>query len=408
MKRNILINIHYLEIGGAETSLIGLLHSLNPEDFKVDLLINDPRGELMRYIPDWINIIEIPKVYSMIERPIVEVLKMGYLKLAIARLMSKYKYGKYARGKNPVSGDAIFGYVGKYTTPVLPPLDNLGEYDLAISYVTPHNIVVEKISAKKKIAWIHTDYSKIDVDASLELPVWSSFDKIISISPDVTNSFVKTFPSLKDKIIEIENFLPVDLILKRAEEFLPKDMPKEENLINLLTIGRYCEAKRIDEIPIIAKNLKEAGIIFNWYIIGYGNDNEIKKIKDSIEKHNVGDRVILLGKKENPYPYIKACDTYVQPSRFEGKSITVREAQLLGKPVVITNYPTASSQINDGVDGFIGPYDTESFSLFLKNLLINKVEVLNSLSKKLKNSEFSQIDNYQKFLSLLQPQERSI
>ena len=69
--------------------------------------------------------------------------------------------------------------------------------------------------------------------------------------------------------------------------------------------------------------------------------------------------MVLLGKKSNPYPYIKACDLYVQPSRYEGKSVTVREAQILCKPVVVTNYPTAHSQINDGVDGVIVPLDNE-------------------------------------------------
>ena len=70
--------------------------------------------------------------------------------------------------------------------------------------------------------------------------------------------------------------------------------------------------------------------------------------------------VRILGKQANPYPFIGACDVYVQPSRYEGKSITVREAQILGKPVVITNYPTAASQVTDGVDGVIVPMDVEA------------------------------------------------
>ena len=69
------------------------------------------------------------------------------------------------------------------------------------------------------------------------------------------------------------------------------------------------------------------------------------------------ERVIILGKKNNPYPYMRACDLYVQPSRYEGKAVTVREAQLLGKPVVITNYATSASQLEDGADGVIVPMD---------------------------------------------------
>ena len=79
--------------------------------------------------------------------------------------------------------------------------------------------------------------------------------------------------------------------------------------------------------------------------------------------------VILLGKKENPYPYIKRCDLYVQPSRYEGKSVSVREAQILCKPVIITDYPTASSQIKSGIDGFIAPIDNKGCAKFIDNVL---------------------------------------
>lgn len=360
-----------MEIGGAETSLIGLLHHLDSKEYKVDLLINDPRGEMIKYIPEWVNIIKAPKAYNYIERPIIETLRAGLLCMVYSRLKAKYKFSQYLKKKKAKDGNAIFGYIGKYVTPALPSLDYLEEYDVAISYVTPHNIVLEKVLAKKKIAWIHTDYSKIDINEDIELPVWEGYDKIVSISPDVTKSFLKIFPSLKDKIIEIENFIPESLIKSRSEEFIPKDMPQKEGMINILTIGRYCQAKRIDEIPVIAKILKEKDRKFRWYIIGYGSKVEECKIKAAIKGNNVEEEVILLGKRENPYPYIRACDMYVQPSRYEGKSITVREAQLLGKPVVITNYPTAQSQIENGRDGLIGPYQTEEFANYLADFFQN-------------------------------------
>lgn len=373
LKKKILFNIHYLEIGGAETSLIGLLHSINSDVYDVDLLINDPRGELMKYVPDWTNVIPSPEAYRMIERPLVEVLKRRHFRIAFARLMAKYKFRRYIDRKKPSDGNAIFGYIGKYVTPVLPSLTNLGDYDVAVSYVTPHNIILEKVRAKKKIAWIHTDYSKIDVDTEIESPVWAGYDKIVSISPAVTASFLSVFPSLENKIIEIENFLPEDLIRERVKEFVPEDMPKVNGVINLLTIGRYSVQKRLEDIPLMANILiKESGKDFRWYLIGYGNERELQKIKDAIEKYEVGNTVILLGKKENPYPYIKASDIYVQPSRYEGKSITVREAHLLGKPVIITDYPTAKSQVRDGIDGFIGPYETEAFAHFLMDFIKDK------------------------------------
>ena len=84
------------------------------------------------------------------------------------------------------------------------------------------------------------------------------------------------------------------------------------------------------------------------------------------------EHVIILGKRSNPYPYIKACDIYVQPSRYEGKSVTVREAQMLHKPIVVTNFPTASSQIENGSDGIIVPMDNRGCAVGIKALIDDK------------------------------------
>lgn len=129
--------------------------------------------------------------------------------------------------------------------------------------------------------------------------------------------------------------------------------------MKLLSIGRFTHAKNYDNVPDIARRIvTDYGIDdLRWYIIGFGGDEQL--IRRNIDRAGMQEHVVLLGKKSNPYPYIKACDLYVQPSRYEGKSVTVREAQILCKPVVVTNYPTAHSQINNGVDGVIVPLDNE-------------------------------------------------
>lgn len=129
-------------------------------------------------------------------------------------------------------------------------------------------------------------------------------------------------------------------------------------LMKLLSVGRFTSAKNYDNVPEIARGVIARGVDdLKWFIIGYGGDEPL--IRRKIAEAGMEEHVILLGKKDNPYPYIKACDIYVQPSRYEGKSVTVREAQILGKPVVVTAYPTAASQINNGVDGVIVPMDNE-------------------------------------------------
>ena len=181
--------------------------------------------------------------------------------------------------------------------------------------------------------------------------MWGSYDYIASISQAVTTNFLKNFPQLEDKIIEIPNILPVKLISKQADEFDVSNEMIDDGSIKLLSIGRYCEAKNFDNVPFICKKILELGLNVKWYIIGFGGDEE--RIKKSITESHMEDHVILLGKKSNPYPYIKACDVYVQPSRYEGKCVSVIEAQSLHKPVIITNYPTAMSQLKDGYDGVI-------------------------------------------------------
>ena len=113
------------------------------------------------------------------------------------------------------------------------------------------------------------------------------------------------------------------------------------------------------------------------------------------------DTVIILGKKENPYPYIKACDIYVQPSRYEGKAVTVCEALLLNKPVVITDYPTARSQIKNGFDGIIVPLDNQGCANALAEIMTDK-ELLNRLVENMKKTDYSNESEIDKLYELIE------
>lgn len=372
MKPRIFIVMHYMEIGGAETALVGLLNALDPARVDVDLFLYDHRGEMMQFIPEWVNLLpQIPK-YSVLERPIVELVKRGFWGIAAARMWAK-RISKvaYKRSGSKLENNGGLDKMSKCTTPLLPKINQSVTYDLAISFLTPHRIVAEKVKAKKKIAWIHTDYTRVWVDAEEELKVWQKYDYVASISGDVTNTFLQVFPSLAPKIVEIENILSPKFVRKRAEL---QDVDKEfrqTDKISLLSIGRYSEQKNYDNVPDICKRLiNKTKLNIKWYIIGYGGDEAL--IRQKIKEAGMEEHVILLGKRSNPYPYIKACDIYVQPSRYEGKSVTVREAQMLCKPVVVTNYPTAPSQIRSGVDGVIVPMDNKGCANGLAEVICNK------------------------------------
>ena len=368
MKKRIFISMHYMELGGAEAALIGMLQAMDYGRYEVDLFLYSHQGEMIQFVPKEVNLLPENKEYSMIEKPMSFVLKAGYFRIVLARLKARWQFKRYLKHKGVKESAAVFQYVGNVVTPILPSLEYLGEYDLAISFLNPHNIVRDKVKAKKKICWIHTDYTCIDVNVELELPIWASYDHVISISPDVTRTFLQVFPSLKDKIVEMENILSTEFVRKRAEEF---DASEEfvGDGVKILSVGRFCEAKNYDNVPDICRRIREKGINLRWFLIGYGDDSLIRqRIREAgMEKY-----VIILGKRSNPYPYIKACDIYVQPSRYEGKSVTVREAQMLCKPVIVTNYPTAKSQVKNGIDGVVVPMDNEGCSNFMADFIQNK------------------------------------
>ncbi len=367
-----------MHIGGAERALIGLLHAFDYGRVQVDLFLNRHEGELMADIPPEVNLLPENPKYKSLAEPIQLTIKRGQIAIAAARLLGKLAARRKENGVHRDSG--IFGeYSHKYTKWLMPNVNPDVEYDLAISFITPHYFVAEKIRAKKRIAWIHTDYSQIALDVPSQLKMWSAYDYIVSISDEVTRAFLGVFPTLKDRIILIENILPEKLIRKQANEHYP-DCPRAK--FNLLTIGRFSYPKRLEEIPAICSALVSKGLDVCWNIIGYG-DTE-KMIKENIVKCQMEGHVHILGKKDNPYPYIKACDLYVQPSRYEGKAVTVREAQMLGKPVVITDFPTAHSQLEDGVDGMIVPLDTIECSKGIFELLRHpkKMEEMSENSQK--------------------------
>lgn len=399
--KHILINIHYLEIGGAERALLGLLSALDPKRVQVDLFLNQHTGEFLSLVPSWVNLLPEISAYTCIEQPISLLVKQGHLLIAAARLWAKFRHQMYARRLNEKQrqrDESIFQFMEQALQPLLPKVQPLKEYDLAVNFLGQHFIVLDKERAKKKVTWIHTDYSTVYINPQLGLPSWGAFDNIISISPECTKAFLSVLPSLQSKIVEIENILSPQFIRQQAAlESIDSEMPNEPEVVKILSIGRFSPPKHFEAIPEICAEMERQGVNFRWYIVGYGDDTLIQQ---SLEKYRMRHRMILLGKKTNPYPYIKACDIYAQPSIYEGKSVTVREAQILGKPVVITNYPTAKSQITSGVDGMIVPLETLACAKGIADFIKDK-ELQTRLMEYLQTHDFGNEKEVEKFYQLM-------
>ncbi len=386
-----------MELGGVERSLLGLLDSIDYNYYGVDLCLMRHSGELMPYLNPKANLLpEIPQ-YASLAVPMASLIRSGQFGILCGRLQGKLAAQRFDK-QHPCDKPSVTAltYSHNYTLHSMPQVSDK-TYDLAIGFLTPHRFARERVKATKYAAWIHTDYTALSFDRATEIAMWNKYDAICGVSEQVSKGFQTTFPELAGKVQTIENILPKELIYKQADE-PQNDMPSDGSAA-ILSVGRFCDAKNFDNVPDICRRLVADGLDVKWYLIGYGGYEPL--IRQKIAEAGMQDRVIILGKKNNPYPYMRTCDLYVQPSRYEGKAVTVREAQLLGKPVVITNYATSGSQLEDGVDGVIVPMDNAGCAAGIAVLLRDPAR-MQQLSENCQKRDYTNSAEVEKIYALME------
>ncbi|MCI7135716.1 MAG: glycosyltransferase [Candidatus Limivicinus sp.] len=396
MKKKILFIMPSMFIGGAERSLLGLLEAIDYTQYDVSLFLYRHEGEFLAYIPDQVNLLPPMKEYGTFDVPIRSLLFSRRWRFGLARLISKAALKIHCLISGEKKGVWMsMQYTARYLLPLLPEIP--GEYDLGVMFLGVADPLIHKVKAKKKVTWCHTDYDTLYPNKGMDRKTYEAVDRVVFVSDACREKMTRFYPALTDKTRVIENILGEKLLLQQAEVPV-KDMPHLDDGYRLLSIGRFSEAKNFDNVPNICKSLLDAGLHVKWYLIGYGGDEEL--IRQKILEAGMEEHVILLGKKENPYPYIKACDLYVQPSRYEGKCVTVREAQTLGKPVVITRYATSASQLEEGVDGVIVPMDNEGCAAGIADLLRDPAR-MERLSQTCKSRDYSNRQEVEKLYLMM-------
>lgn len=250
------------------------------------------------------------------------------------------------------------------------------EYDVAIAYAEGLSTkVVEAVAARKKLVWIHNDYAFDGASGGGKLTDFSKFDVICCVSHATEQSFQNAYPQFKNKTTTLYNVVNEDFIRERASE--PTDDVRFNTgcLFTIVSVGRVCAQKAFGVIPGIASSLKERGVKFRWYIVGGGPADEVATVVESIEKEQVGDVVIMLGEKENPYPYIKNADLYVLTSVYESYPTVINEARVLNVPIVSNSIPPAFEMLSDE-EAVIVPIENMAESI--AGLIRNK-ELYNTL-----------------------------
>ena len=386
-KKNILVIFTgALELGGIERSLLGLLDSIDYEKYSVDLFLYAHHGTLFPLINENVNLLPEVRELAYLRESFAGKIRHGSIVAAGKRLRDEIRL---KTGKK-VSMDDTWAEVMRRCAPVLTK-----HYDLALGFFRPFGFLREKVNADVKVGWVHTDYTGANSDDLLD--AYNGLDYIAAVGEGPKKAFCGVVPPYADKVIVIENSLSDTLVRQQAEGDVILEMPRDGS-IRLLSVGRFCEAKNFDHVPEICRRIREKGLNVTWYLIGFGQDENL--IRERIKSSDMKQYVRILGQKDNPYPYMKECDFYVQPSRYEGKCVSVIEAQVLNKPVVITDYLTASEQLEDGVDGVIVPMDDEGCASGIADLLKDQ-EKQEMLINNTMNRDYSNREEVNKLYSLI-------
>lgn len=362
MKKRLLFVMESLGIGGAEKSLVTLLSQLDYSKYDVDLFLFNQKGEFLDLIPEEVNLLDVPKDFSYFmlnpKQSLKELVKNRKNKLLFNKIfeVSILAFNKFVLNKE---------YIGwKFIRKSIDTLDK--EYDVAIGFLEKKSIyfTVDKVKANKKIGWIHTDYKKIEFNYKLDSYYLDKLNEIRTVSNSCKDSLLDVFSNLENKTLVTSNIISEKLINRMANIKI-NDFKKEDDEIIICTVGRLTPAKGYDIAIECCEKLVKKGHKFKWIVVGDGSER--LKLETMIKEKELEDTFILVGSKSNPYPYIKMCDIYVQPSRWEGFGITVAEAKVLKKPIVVSNIPEFVEQIDDNETGLV--YKN-------KNDMVKKIEEL--------------------------------
>lgn len=357
-KKNILFVISTLKCGGAEHALVSLLNVMDYSRYNVDLMILCETGMFYKEkIPKEVNVIQPDiSVRAVLEPTINNMLKcvkLGKWKYIIMNL--KRILFNFLKREKIVSNfwSNYWMRYGSYVNPMEK------KYDVGIGYLEglPNYFCIDKVNAKCKIGWMHTNYADSSQNKDVDKKYFPKFDYMVTMSEAASETLKIEFPEIKNRIYTIHNVLDETEVKEMAKEEV-KNIKKERNQFNIVSVGNVLPVKGYDMAVKACAELIKSGVNLKWYVVG--RQDQVEEIENLIEKYHLQDIFILVGTKKNPYKYMNIADIYVQCSRYEGFSTTIREAKLLCKPIVATNCQGIKEQIKNGVNGSLAELNVES------------------------------------------------
>jgi len=396
MKKNLLFVIPSLSAGGGERSLVNLLTHMDYNEFNVDLVLFNKEGLFLEMLPKEVKLVQISGKYEQFVLPIGSSLKhfvrQGDTPLLVNRVMFTLMNRVYKEAG--VREQRSWKHIAASMEPIKK------HYDAAIGFLEKSSIYfcVDKVSADKKIGWVHTDYDKLELDPSFDQSYFSKLDRIVTVSEECATVLKTRFSKLRDNIDVIHNIVSPVMVQQLAMKETNDLYEHDDQAIIICSVGRLHELKGFDYAVEACKRLIDRGLNIKWYIIGEGPERD--KLAKMIANLGVEKHLFLIGLKANPYPYMKHADIYAQTSRVEGKSIAIDEAKILHKPILITNFSTAKDQIVDGVEGIIVEMNVEAIANGLERL-VQEEQLRRRLSQNLSRLELGTESEIEKLYELI-------
>lgn len=386
-----------MNIGGTEKALLTMLNEIDDSKYDITLLMLEEYGGFLNEIPSFVKVKYVDEYKSI--KPFVN----EPPKILIKRLI---KNKAYLTGLSTLLNYSIskitknISYYYKYILKNIKGIDE--EYDLAVAYAGPMDFityfVLNKIKAKKKVQWIHFDINKIGFNRKFAKRNYKRFDKIFVVSEEGKEKLINLIPALNNKVEAFFNIISCNLI-----ENMSKNEKSFDDLfdgVRILTVGRLSKEKGQELTINVLARLKNEGYKVRWYCIGDGPEKY--NYRNRIKRLDIENDYILLGSKLNPYPFMKDCDIYVQPSKHEGYCITLGEARCFDNPIVTTNFTGANEQIKNEVTGLVCDISEQGIYQAIKRLLDNKElykDIRTNLSNEIVDST-NEISKLEKLVNL--------
>lgn len=374
MKKNILFVVDNLKMGGVTKVLSNVLKELSKKEYNIELLVLHYYEDMNINIPQNIKIIKGGKAFSFVDENISKLVKEKNIKKIIHKCIFALQ----------IKTGWIIRKIQKNRKKTITK-----KYDIEIAFGDGFPYIYTAYgNSKKKIAWMHSDVMIKDYSARYYKRMKKAlqkFDTCVAVSDKVAQSYEKRY-NLKDIKI-IHNIIDENEILNKSE--VKTDIPYNKNQLNFISVGRLDYSKNHKMMLEISKKLIDEGYRFKVYIIGDGEERE--NLEKDIINMNMQDNFILLGRKENPYPYVKNADAFLLSSRYEGLPTVIIEALILHIPCITTDV-AGVRQILDESFGIITKNEKADFYNNLRKLLKNPY-IINNMKKNLMNYKYNNIDS---------------